>query len=152
MTTLEIVRNWIATFPKYDILSAFLVDYTDQIPANGGVFPSGLVEISRNHDICGNSTVENQLNFGIYTVFEKPQDDDAASTINAEWIMDFQQWVQDQSVFGLAPVFGDDPRKVVIKAQNGVLYSADGEGTATYMVQLSINYIKKYEVKNKWLT
>ena len=83
MTTLEIVRNWIATFPQYDILSAFLVDYTDQIPANGGVFPSGLVEISRNRDICGNITVENQLNFGIYTVFEKPQDDDAAATVKA---------------------------------------------------------------------
>lgn len=152
MTTLEIVRNWIATFPQYDILSAFLVDYTDQIPANGGVFPSGLVEISRKQDICGNIAVENQLNFGIYTVFEKPQDDDAAATVNAEWIMDFQQWAQDQNILGLAPVFGDDPRKVVIKAQNGVLYSADGEGTATYMVQLSINYIKKYEVKNKWLT
>lgn len=152
MTTLEIVRNWIATFPQYDILSAFLVDYTDQIPANGGVFPSGLVEISRKQDICGNIAVENQLNFGIYTVFEKPQDDDAAATVNAEWIMDFQQWVQDQNISGLAPVFGDDPRKVVIKAQHGTLYSADGEGTATYMVQLSINYIKKYEVKNKWLT
>lgn len=152
MTTLEIVRNWIATFPQYDILSAFLVDYTDQIPANGGVFPSGLIEISRDQDVCGNVTVENQLNFGIYTVFEKPQNDDNAATINAEWIMDFQQWVQDQSVLGLAPVFGDDPRKVVIKAQNGVLYSADIEGTATYMVQLSINYVKKYEVKNKWLT
>ena len=31
-------------------------------------------------------------------------------------------------------------------AQNGVLYEADIEGAATYMVQLSFNFKKKYEV------
>ena len=63
------LRNWIKTFPGFDILSAFRVDYTDQIPSNGGVFPAGLVEISRKADIIGNVTVTNQLNFGLYYVF-----------------------------------------------------------------------------------
>ena len=151
MTTLEIVRDWIATFSEYDILSKFQFDYTDQIPANGGIFPAGLVEISRKKDIVGNTTVENQLNFGIYTVFEKDPDDEAGAKINAEWVMKFQEWVQEQSVLGLAPAFGDVPNRVVIKAENGVLYEAQDEGVATYMVQLSINYINKFEVKNKWL-
>lgn len=151
MTTLDIVRDWIETFPEYDILSKFCFDYTDHIPANGGIFPSGLVEVSRTSDICGNVTVENQLNFGIYTVFEKAIDDEEGAKINAEWVMKFQEWVQEQSVQGLAPVFGDVPSKVVIKAENGALYEAQDEGMATYMVQLSINYIKKFEVKNKWL-
>ena len=31
-------------------------------------------------------------------------------------------------------------------AQNGVLYEANEEGTATYMVQLSVQFIKKFEV------
>ncbi len=152
MTTLEIVRGWISTFPDYDIFSKFCFDYTDHIPANGGIFPAGMVEVSRRTDICGNVTVENQLNFGIYTVFEKAPDDDEGAKINAEWVMKFQEWVQGQSANGLAPAFGDVPCKVVIKAENGVLYEAQDEGTATYMVQLSINYIKKFEVKNKWLT
>ncbi len=152
MTTLETVRGWISTFPEHDILSTYQIDYTDRIPANGGIFPAGLVEISRKKDIFGNTTVENQLNFGIYTVFEKAPEDDEGAKINAEWIMKFQEWVQKQSVLGLAPVFGDRPDQVTIKAENGVLYEAQDEGTATYMVQLSINYIKKYEVKNKWLT
>lgn len=60
--------------------------------------------------------------------------------------MDFQLWVQSQSVQGKAPVFGDDPRAEHIQAQNGVLYAADEEGTATYMVQLSVNFTRHYEV------
>ena len=71
MTALETVKEWIATYPGHDILSAFSVDYNDQIPANGGIFPSGLVEIRRTEDILGNVEVENQYNFGMYYVFEK---------------------------------------------------------------------------------
>lgn len=152
MNPLEKIREWIATFPKFDILSVFQVDYTDRTPNNGGVFPSGLVEIERRRDITGNVTVTNQYNFGLYYVFEKSPGDDAGASVNADWIMDFQSWAQEQSALGLAPIFGDIPRDERITAQNGVLYEANGEGTATYMVQLSVQFKKKYEVKNKWLT
>lgn len=147
MTALENIKEWIVTFPGYDILNDFQVDYTDQIPANGGIFPSGLVEVSRRRDILGNVSVTNQYNFGLYYVFEKSPGDDTGATINADWIMDFQEWVQEQSVTRQAPTFGDVPNQEIIMAQNGVLYGADGEGTATYMVQLSVQFIKKYEVK-----
>lgn len=146
MTALERIRAWIATYPGYDILGSFGVDYTDRIPANGGIFPSGLVEIRRTEDILGNTTVENQYNFGLYYVFLKAPGDDAGAQFNAHWIMDFQMWVQEQSTRHLAPTFGDDPRTERIQAQNGVLYEADEEGTATYMVQLSVNFTKIYEV------
>ena len=152
MTPLEKIRDWLADYPGYNILEHFRVDYTDQIPANGAIFPSGLVEVERRSDIMGNATVTNQYNFGLYYVFEKAPGDDAGATINADWIMDFQEWVQEQSVTGAAPVFGDVPRDERIKAQNGVLYDADVEGLATYMVQLSVQFKKKFEVKNKWLT
>lgn len=152
MTPLEKIRDWLATYPGYNILDKFRVDFTDQIPSNGAIFPSGLVEIERRSDIMGNVTVKNQYNFGLYYVFYKSPEDDAGATINADWIMDFQEWAQAQSVTGAAPVFGDVPRNERIKAQNGVLYDADGEGLATYMVQLSVQFTKKFEVKNKWLT
>lgn len=131
------LRNWIKTFPGFDILSAFRVDYTDQIPSNGGVFPAGLVEISRKADIVGNVTVTNQLNFGLYCVFPRAPGDDVGAQVNADWIADFQLWVQEQDIRGLAPVFG---RRQRIKAENGALYAADDSGTATYMVQLSVQY------------
>lgn len=152
MTALEKIKTWLATYSGFDILERFQVDYTDQIPANGGVFPSGLEEITRRTDIVGNSTVENQYNFGLYYVFLKAPGDDAGATINADWIMDFQEWAQAQSVTGEAPVFGDVPAAERIIAQNGILYDATDEGLATYMVQLSVRFIKKFEVKNEWLT
>lgn len=144
MTDLEKIRSWIATYPGYDILTNFDVDFTDQIPSNGGIYPSGLVEISRTRDILGNVTVRNQYNFGLYYVFLKDPGDTEGAMVNADWIMDFQKWIQEQSVLHLAPVFGDDARSERIKAQNGILYDANEEGTATYMVQLSVQFTKFY--------
>lgn len=151
MTALEKVKKWLAAYPEFDILGNFRVDHTDQISANGGIFPSGLVEVERRKDIMGNVTVTNQYNFGLYYVFEKAPGDDVGATINADWIMGFQEWAQEQSVTGQAPIFGDEPNAERITAQNGVLYESDEEGTATYMVQLTIQFTKKYEVKNIWL-
>ena len=145
MTALETVREWIRTFPEFDILSAFRVDFTDQIPANGGIFPSGMAETRRTEDILGCVTVQNQYNFGLYYVFTKSPGDDTGASLNADWVMDFQEWVQEQSAAGKVPRFGD--RTLYARAQNGALYEATDEGLATYMVQLSIVFQKKYEVK-----
>lgn len=150
MTALEKVKNWLGTYPKFDILGSFQVDYTDQIPANGGIFPSGLVELERRKDIVGNVTITNQYNFGLYYVFDKAPGDDVGATINADWIMGFQEWAQEQSVTGQAPVFGDAPGEERITAQNGVLYESDEEGTATYMVQLSVMFTKEFKTTNPW--
>lgn len=144
MSDLEKIKEWISAFPGHDILGSFSVDYTDKIPSNGGIFPSGLVENSRRTDIFGNVTVQNQYNFGLYYVFLKDPGDDVGAQINADWLMDFQRWVQDQSVMGLAPAFGDEPRTERIQAQNGVLYATDEEGTAMYMVQLSVEFTKYF--------
>ena len=143
-TDLDRLKAWIGTYPGHDILGRFSVDYTDQIPGNGGIFPSGLLEIGRKSDILGNMTVRNQYNFGLYYVLTKSPEDLQGAEANAEWLMDFQRWVQDQSVRHLAPTFGDEPRQEQITAQNGSLYGADEEGTAMYMVQLSVKFTKHY--------
>ena len=142
MTPIETIKNWIATYPGHNILSEFSVDYTDQIPANGGIFPAGLTEVSRTQDVTGDTLVQNQYNFGLYYVFEKSPGDDEGAEVNADWIMDFQQWVQEQSITGNCPKFGD--RTTEIKAQNGSMYDANAEGLATYMVQLSVSFEKTY--------
>ena len=152
MTALDKIRGFIRQYPGADVFRDFHVDYTDQIPDNGGVFPSGLTEVSRTRDILGNVTTVNQYNFGLYYVFKKSPGDDTGAAENADWVMDFQEWVQSASALGFAPVFGDVPESEKITAQNGVLYGADEEGTAMYMVQLTVTFIKKYEVKNEWLT
>lgn len=152
MTALEKIQDWIKTFPQYDALTTFSVDYTSAEPTNGGLMPAGLVEVSRTTDIVGNVTVSNQYNFTLYFVFLKSPGDETTAEENAQWLMDFQDWVQAQSVAGKAPMFGDDARQETTKAQNGMLLEADAEGTAVYSVNLSANFVKKYEVENKWLT
>ena len=146
MNDLEKIREWISTYPGTSKLRDLKVDYYSQDPNNGSIDPSGLVEISRTEDILGNTTVENRYNFALYYVFVKDPGDDTGATENADWIMEFQRWVQEQSILHLVPTFGDEPRKETIKAQNGALYAADEEGTAIYTVQLSINFTKYYEV------
>ena len=146
MTALEKIRAWIATFPGFDILGHFYVDYADHAdPGNGGVFPTGLVEVERREEILGNTTVTNQYNFGIYCVLAKADGDDVGASINADWVSDFQEWVQEQSITGMAPTFGNTDDRETVRAQNGALYDT-GDGTATYMVQLSVQFKKFYEV------
>lgn len=152
MTALDKMKDWLTRFPEYDALTEFQVDYTDKIPSNGGIFPNGLVEISRVTDIFGNVTITNQYNFGLYYVFEKAPGEESTAKLNADWVSYLQEWVQEQSATRNAPTFGDVPYREKITAQNGTLYAADEEGTATYMVQISVQFIKKYEVKNEWLT
>lgn len=146
MSDLENIRRWVSQYPGADRVRDMKVDYSSQNPDNGSIDPSGLVEVSRSEDILGNITVENQYNFALYFVFLKDPGDDRGATDNADWLMDFQRWVQEQSIRKQAPTFGDDPARETARAQNGALYAADEEGTAIYSVQLSFNFIKIYEV------
>ena len=146
MTVLEKVRTWLQTYPQIGRLLGLKVDYYSEKPDNSSIAPSGLVEVSRKMDILGNITVENQYNFALYFVLLKPLEDDAIATENADWLMDFQEWVQEQSIRRKIPVFGDDPEKETVKAQNGINEFAGLDGTGGYTVQLSINFFKKYEV------
>ena len=145
MSELEQGIAWLRTYEGHDILKDWHVDYTDQVPSSGAVFPQGLQEIERRTYITGAVCVTNQSNFGLYFTFAKSAGDDEGAKINADWVNDFQHWVQEQSAHGLAPNFGDAEEPVIARAQNGVLYEAEAEGTATYMVVLSLRYTKTYE-------
>ena len=146
MTDLEKVRQWLGTYPGVAAALEFEVDYFDVAPTSNSIAPGGLVEISRKEDILGNVTVENQYNFALYFVMLKAPGDDAGAKLNADLLLDLQRWVQEQSVRRLIPTFGDDPRSERVKAQNGAIIEASSEGVALYMVQLSIQFKKFYEV------
>ncbi len=144
MTDLEKIREWIKTFPG-GIPEHFQVDFTNEIPQNAGLFPTGMTEIKRNSDIVGKVTVTNQYNFGLYAVFVKPEDADEISTRNAEWVIGFQRWVQEQSVRHLAPTFGNvNTRGETIKAQNGMLYGDKESGAGVYMEAITAQYQIEY--------
>lgn len=146
MSDLAKIKSWISTYPGIENLQKFWVDYYTPDPDNGSINPSGLVEVSRTTNLMGDTIVENQYHFGLYFALTNTSADDTDSTTNADWILGLQRWVQEQSIKKLAPTFGDEPETELIKAQNGVLYATDTEGTATYMVQLSIHFKNIYEV------
>ncbi len=145
MSDLEKVRNWLLSYPKIDRIQGLCVDYYSEQPNNGSIDPSGLIELSRVTDIIGNTTVKNQYNFVLYFVLAKSPEDDVGATENADWLLNLQKWIQEQSIRKQAPIFGDDPETETISAQNGKVDAADEEGTGVYSVQLSINFTKIYK-------
>ena len=144
-TALETMREFVASYPGMDVLAGLAIDYADRVPDCASLFPSGLVEVRRTKDVLGNVTTDNQYNFVLYTVLGKAPGDDEIATLNAEWVQAFQEWVQERSALGLAPTFGDEPRRERITAQNGAIYSADPEGTAVYAIQISVSFTRHYE-------
>ena len=148
MSDLEKLRVWLQAYPGASALADMQVDYTDSVPGMFGVFPSGLMEISRMTDIIGNTTVRNQYNFALRVVFAKAPGDDIGASANAEWLMEFQRWVQVQSATRKAPTFGNtDTESETMSAQNGMLVDADDEGLATYLVQLTATFKTYYETE-----
>lgn len=145
MTHLETIRQWVMTYPEIDKVKGLGVDYYSEQQQKSSLAPAGLLEISRREDILGNITVENQYNFSIVFAFNKSPDDDVGAIENAEFVLGFQQWVQDQSIRRLVPTFGNDPKTETVKAQNGELTFADQDGTGYYTVLLSINFTKIYK-------
>ncbi len=144
MTDLEKMTEWIKTYKGYDILSRFAIDYADNISPNSGLFPRGITQVAKHTDVLGNTTVTNQTNFALYCTFYSPEEDTAQSEVNAGWVYDFQQWAQEQSITGKAPVFGNtDTETEEIRAENGALYSLR-DGTAVYVVQISATYKKEF--------
>ena len=145
MSAINKIRNWVKTYPGAGKVLDLFVDYYSMQLDGSSIAPSGMVEISRKEDILGNLTVENQYNFKLSFVFPKAPDDDAGAAENADWLLGFQEWVQAQSICRLVPVFGDDPSRETVKAQNGTNEYATIEGSGLYTVLLSVNFIKIYK-------
>ena len=140
MTELEKLKQWLLSYPNWDAGQLLYIDYTDAVPGNVGLFPKGLEEIGRSEDILGRKTVTCRLRFALYRVTASREDRAA----DAAWLLDFQNWVQTQSAFGLAPQFGDVPGRERIRAEKGVLKKADQTGTGTYAVVLTAEFAKIY--------
>ena len=140
MTLLEQVQGWVGTYPGMERLERFWVEDVGTGPGQGGLYPKGLTELERKEDILGNVEVVDQVRFRLYFVFQKAASD-------AHWLLDFQDWVQEQSATGALPPFGGDGGTgQTARAERGMLCRVGEDGTATYSVTLTIKYKKRYEV------
>jgi len=143
MTKLEKMKDFISKYEHFDILDHFCIDYTDQLPANAGLFPAGLVELERRADILGNVEVQNQLNFALYVILNKAAGDDTLATINADWLIDFAEYIQEENIKHNHLPFGDYPESEIIMASDGRLYDSTDEGLGIYAIEISVRYTKK---------
>lgn len=138
MNDLEKLRQWLQTYPNWG-KSSLYVDYTDGATGNG-LYPAGLEELSRREDVLGNVALRCRYHFSLYRVTAAQED----KTEDALWLLQFQQWVQQQSIAGLAPTFGDVPGAEQLRAQKGKLKEASQAGMATYVVNLTADFTKIY--------
>lgn len=133
---LETMIAWLKTYPGW--ADTLYVDYTDGVPGSAGLYPAGVEEVSRKEDVLGNLQVRYKAHFDLDRITTGQQD----NTENAAWLLEFQDWVRQQSGAGLAPTFGDEPDREHIRAEKGKLKSASQTGTGTYTVHLTAEYTK----------
>ena len=134
MTDLEKIQEFLQTYPGWeDTLQA---DVTEPAPGNAGLFCEGLEERGRQADVLGNLQVACRYRFTLCRRVSR--DSDAA-----QWLLDFQNWVQRQSALGLGPRFGDIPYLEQLQAQRGIL--KDRGQTGLYAVTLIANFTRIYE-------
>lgn len=139
MTNLTKLRNWLLTFPGWDEGWVLHTDHTEAEPGNSGLFPLGAEELSRREDVLGNVTVQCRYRFYLYRVTGQ-----ADPQANAEFLLELQQWVRQQSATGAAPRFGDDPKQERLRAEKGKLSEVSQTGTGTYIVTLTAEFVKIY--------
>ncbi len=141
MQELETLRNWLKTFPQWNS-ETYYVDYIEGTPGNCGLFPQGMEEVSHREDVLGNLQVQCRTRFRLLHVTERTEDGQRA----AQWLLDFEKWVQAQSAAGLTPHFGDDPAREKMRAEKGKLSGTRQTGSGTYEVILTAEFTKYYEV------
>ena len=135
---LESMKAWLETFPLWDGVLQF--DYADSLPGNTGLYPKGMTELSCKEDVLGNRKTRLCCGFTL-------RRSGAGGQKNAQWLLDFQNWVMEQDRLGLAPKFGDEPSKERIRAFEGRLDRHKQVGNNFYTVQLTVEFTKNFEVK-----
>lgn len=137
---LEAIRRWLAGYPGVKLLRA---DQTLPCPGYGSIVSLGVTELSREEGFLGELTIHNRWDLKLYFVLPKAQEEDGCASANAQWLLELQSWVQEQSVMGKVPMVGDCPQSLRFVAQQGSLEEAKGEGLGVYSVKLSVFFARK---------
>lgn len=129
VSALEKLQAWLSAYPNWE-----------ECPAKICVLPQKMEETSRREDVLGNILAGCRYYVTLFWEMAA-QGDDAE---NARRLLDFQNWVQEQSSLGLAPHFGDVPARENIRTDKAGC--TPGTQIATYTVTLIADFMKVYEV------
>lgn len=130
MDLLQSIKHWLMGYPG---LSGILTDKTPHAPGSCGLYPLGAEQKNRREDITGSASEVWRQSFAL-------RRRDLHAEDAAVWLLEFQDWVRQQSHASLAPQPGAKSR---VRAEKGRLVHTNGAGTATYEVQLIFEYEKE---------
>ena len=137
MEILEKMQTWLMSYPGWGDRE-LCIDTTQAEPGSCGLFPAGLEQVNRRENVLGNVAEVWRCHFILRRIALRQE---AA----AAWLLDFQDWVRNQSLQGLSPRFGDVPSQERIRAEKGKLLSVSQTGTGTYELKLTAEYMKENE-------
>lgn len=140
MTDLEKLKTWLATYPGWEADKPFFVDYAIPKPGCVGLFPQGLEQLSLRRDITGGQEAACRYRFYLYRALALEENQGE----NAQWMLDFQNWVEAQSARGLAPHFGDVPQEERLRAEGGSLQKTGKLGLGLYALTLTAEFTRIY--------
>lgn len=139
MDSLEQLRIWLSTCPY--LSGEIRFDTVGVTPGSMGLYSCGREETGRQEDVLGNVTTHCMHTFMLYMVCSpEPQ-----TGKTARQMIQVQDWVNQQSMEGNAPIFGDVPRQEKIWAERGKLHSVAKSGTWKYEMRLIVQFQKKFE-------
>lgn len=130
--------QWLLKFPGWEEVPS--LDFVEDGPGKTGLFPAGLEETGRRTDLLGNVQVDMRYRFALYCRMLPGQD-------GAQWLLDFENWVQQQNAASLIPRFGDIPGREQILVQKGSLQEVSRLETGLCTVTIAVDFVKEYEVR-----
>ena len=134
MEMLEKLRQFLLGFSGWDEEPSG--DFGEDGPGQTGLFPLSQEEIARRKDLVGNVRAEYLARFTLRRRLRPGLD-------GAQWLLDFERWLQEQEAAGLTPRFGDVPVAEKLRLAKGEFQQIPRLGTGLCTVTLAVEFIKE---------
>lgn len=141
---MSIVNTLRAYLAEYDGLEMVLTDITRGI-GSSALSQSAGGTVKR--DILGNATYQNSYLFQM----KEHGMDEVDRQDNYDFLEAFCEWLVERNEKGDLPKLQQPYTAVSLEVSNVMLMDIEGNGAATYQVQIQFVYKKNNEVKNPWL-
>lgn len=142
MSVIGALQRFLSEYQEIDLV------LTDMTRGVGSYALSQSASGALKRDVLGNVTYQNSYIF----LMKEHGRDEADRRDNYDFLEGFCEWLEERVDSRSLPVLDAPYYPVSIEVSNASLMDMDGNGDATYQIQIQFIYVKKSEVKNKWLT
>ena len=132
MQDVEVIRNWIRTFPQWGTADLEM-DQLGVTPDSAGLYYQGMEILGRREDVQGNVEHHCRHSFLLRRIFLTRQGGSA-------WMEDFSRWIMAQSEEGTTPVFANGKAPFQAVARNAKADWQKQTGTTVYTVRLDVEF------------